>query len=381
MQSRRHMPLVMLAVSTLFAPAATAGDTKVELEAATGYDSNPYRVSANEQGGSYVDLDAGVDYENPLSDATLFFLSLDADSTVFFGDADDASHHSAGMEAGMEFEWGRRGNDRFKLKLGAESDMRRGTYVSRFTGQIGEIGGTPIPDRFDYNRVGAFVESDYYLGRDAQFALDVKFYDKNYVEDYSALGADRLDATQWAVAPKFEYEITDKWQTSLFVEFAKRTYDDRPVDDASGTPIPGRNREYDYQDYGFDVEYAPTETLEWSFGYSAGNRRDNGGGYWDYDSADYFVQLESKFASDAELSIKLYRTEKEYDNVVVVANPEEQYARTGNGIELDYERNVTIGQIRDMTLFAKLDYFDGSESSSRSAYTRGIAMVGVGKRF
>lgn len=380
MYSRSSSRLAALVASALFSSTLFAG-TEVEVEVATGYDSNPFRASVNEQGGMYFDLDADVDFENVLSRTSLFFLSLDAGGKRFLGDVDDASNHSAGIETGMEFDLDMRGNDRFKLQLGASSDMRRGTYVSRFSGAVGEIGGTPIPDRFDYNRMGAFAESDYYLGRDIRFSLDVEMLDKNYVEDYTALGADRLDNTEWDIKPEFEYEFTDSWQVGVFAEFAKREYDDRPVDDANGTEIPGRNREYDYQEYGFEFQYKSGDSREWSFGYSTGGRQDNGGGYWDYDMSDYFVRLEQELASDAEFSVELYRTEKEYANVVIVTNPEEQYARTGNGLRLGYEREIHFGGTGDMMLFGELDYFDGSESSSRSAYKRTIAMVGLSTSF
>lgn len=360
-------------------PAFGAGESETSGSVQTGYDSNPYRLSTGEDSGRFIELEGEWDFETDLSSDWTFFASADGNTEQYFGDVKDATEHKAGGDAGVELDRDI-GNNRLKIKFGAGLDAKRGTYVSRFTGQVGRIGLVEIPERFDYNRLSFFGLADYYIGDNMKASLDLKRRDKNYVEDYGNLGADRLDYRETIIGPAFRYEFSPQWEATAFAELKMREYDSRSVDDAQGNPIPGRNREYDYREYGFEVEYEPASGMELEFGFSARDRQDNGGGYWDYDKTDYFVSFDQEIDSQSEYSVELYRTEKDYDNVIIVLAPDEQYSRSGNGIEGEYARRISfLGA--DWLVHATLDYFDGSSSSDRAAYKRTIAFIGVSRNF
>ena len=358
-----------------------AGQTDVDLGIATSYDDNPYRLTTNEKGGGFVDIDASLDFDTDLSDVSTFFLDLDGDAAKFSGEVKDASDLVTAVHGGLKFDWRTDSRNRYRLEIGTGARLRRGTYVSRFTGQIGTINGTEAPARFDYDRADLFVNSDYYLGGNLKLSLDLDFRDKDYVEDYASLGAERLDNEETSITPTLRYDFSDDWRMTFFGDFKTREYVDRTNDDAMGNPVPGTKREYDYSEVGVAMEFQPNDDQEWKIGLSRGDRTDNGVGYWNYDMADYYVRLEQALRGDATLSVEVYRTVKEYANVIQTANPEEQYERTGNGINLRFSRELSARNAAGLTLFAEFDYFDGSASSARSVYKRGIALFGLTKAF
>jgi len=358
-----------------------AGETELDLDVSAGYDDNPYRLSVNEKSGGFVEFDASLDYDADVGDVSAFFLEVDADASRFSGGAKDASDMVTAVHTGFEFDWRTGNRNRYRLEIGAGTRLRRGTFVSRFTGEIGTIGTTEIPDRFDYDRADVFANSDYYLGDNLKLSLDLDYRDKDYVEDYAILGADRLDNKETSIAPSLRYDVSDQWRVTVFGDFKVREYVNRTNDDATGNPIPGSNREYDYSEIGMALEFQGRDDRQWEFGLSSGDRKDNGVGYWDYDMEDYYVRIEQDFRTDASLSVEVYRTSKEYASVIQTANPEEQYERTGNGIDLRFEHGLGAQASSGLALFAEFDYFDGSASSARSAYKRGILLVGITKTF
>lgn len=365
--------------AALSLPAFGAGESETSGSIETGYDSNPYRLSSGEESGRFVKLEGEWDFETGLNKEWAFFSSADGSTEQYFGSVKDATEHRAGADAGVKIDLDAGGN-RLKIKLGVGADAKRGTFVSRFTGEVGRIGLTEIPDRFDYNRLSLFGSADYYMGTNVRVSLDLKQRDKNYVEDYGNLGADRLDYRETLVRPAIRYTLNRSWEASAFTELKMREYDSRTVDDALGNRIAGSNREYDYREYGFEVEHRPAPGMELNFGFSTGDRQDNGGGYWDYDATDYFVSFDQELDGESEYSVELYRTEKDYDNVVITVSPDEQYSRSGNGVQGEYSQRVQFLGWKWL-VHGKLDYFDGSSSSDRAAYKRTIAYIGVSRAF
>jgi hypothetical protein len=375
-----HGSLLALAVVGC-ANAANATELAVEVNAGAGQDSNPYRLSTNVTSGGFAELDGGMNVENKMSDELALFVSMDADTRQYAGDAGDASDWRSRIEGGIDLKRRLAGKNRMTLKLGARADAKRGTYVSRITGLIGTAGGVPIPDRFNFNRLALFEKFDYYINRDIQLSLDIEYRDKNYVEDYAALGIDRYDNAELIVQPQVEYEFNDAWQIQVSTEFRNRTYDDRRVVDALGVPVAGTDREYDYQKYGANLRWKLSDDKEFKFAYDFGTRRDNGVGYLDYDSNDFSIRYKQRFEPTGKLSIRVYHVQDDYVNAVAILNPDEQRSKSGNGIKLDFERDVFQSYVPGLAVVVGIDLFNGTNTIPQFAYDQNELLVGLTKHF
>jgi len=371
----------LLALAAGCANAANATDLALDINAGAGQDSNPYRLSTNVTSGSFAEFDGAIDVENKISRDLALFVSMDANTRQYAGDASDASDWRSRIEGGMDLKRRLAGKNRMTLKLGGGADAKRGTYVSRATGLIGTAGGVPTPDRFDFNRLALFGKFDYYINYDIQLSLDIEFRDKNYVEDYSALGIDRYDNTELIVNPRAEYEFNDAWQIQVSMAFRNRSYDDRRVVDALGVPVAATDREYDYQKYGVKLRWRLSDDKECKFAYDYGTRRDNGVGYLDYNSNDFSVRYKQRFEPSGQLSVRLYHTQDDYVNAVAILIPDEQRSRSGNGIKLDFERDVFQSRVPGLAVVIGIDLFNGTNTTPQFAYDQNEVLVGLTKHF
>lgn len=282
--SARAEPVVeSVEVSELAPPAkitASALDGSVTVNVNGGYDSNVFRLSdsVGPQASLFTEagIAAGLDYA--LSSAWSVGVKADGTAQVHeseFSDADSSSHaldlHGEYNPAGrrsMQFSWA------------LEHSMRDSTYVSRVTGQVADIGITPIGDRYDSKKTAAEIKLKMPLSDALRIVVSASAENKDYREDYAAQGLDRLDYRAHEIVPGIEWD-RDAHSISLAVPLGIRAYEDRRVSDLNGVAISNSDLEYNYVgvEASWDLAFSRIHSLRTRASWSG--RTDNGAGYSD----------------------------------------------------------------------------------------------------
>lgn len=371
------LSLLLTLISTNSA-AATALDVRTDF----GYDSNAFKLNDQvaQRRGMFTELDAGLDIKHPGSSGGTIALDLGVSARWF----------ESGLSDGDE--------QRYSVRLRGDSGDRRdehafdwalrywqqnSTFVSRFTGRVATFRGAAIGDRFD-SSVGE-LRGTWHLpgGAYGRLALQGAVETKNYLNDYTALGLDRLDYDQFGLEP--QYEIGDRADTlRIGLPLALRQYRDRRVSDITGASIPGTDLEYRYSgvDARYVHEFSRANALEWSGGYEL--RRDNGVGYrnrkrwnggivWTLRPA-----IKTRLSAGLEYSSRVFDRPVTGDPTIVDETPEKK----GYTANIKYVQPFPGLTLKDLSLLAEAQWesFDNTRDV-RFSYDRLEAFAGLRKVF
>ena len=325
MREARFGVALMLAVACIFAagPAEAAeSDVDFNIGLNLGYDSNPHQLATNEPGGAFAELDLGFDVDVELGRSFDYFFEIDG--TAYQSDVDNANTLGSGLATGFAFTPYRQDGRRFTIAVGGILGMRRSTFVSHTTGEILEVmvdplTSVPIPDRFDSDTVGGFLDLELRLNRKVMLTLDTLVENRNYVEDYETLpGVDTLDYQRVTIEPGVRFNINGAMEIRVSLPITDREYDERPARDIDGIEVPGTIREYQYQALSVWFDIDAGGKWDFSIGLRGTDREDTFENYYDSMRLNASVRARREIGDNARLSLYGSLQDIDYDNATVL---------------------------------------------------------------
>jgi hypothetical protein len=381
--AERTGTLLASAAALWLLAGAAAAESDIDLRGGVGYDSNPYDLNSivGVRDGFFTELDATVEaigfttggwrkradigFSGKLYESSL----RDADEARLYVRARGNSEERYDQN-GWEWSLRYQGRDR--------------TYVNRLTGEVGTDGnGNDIGDRFDNGAAdlsAAWRLPGWKLGR---LSLEASVLDRNYLDDYEEFGLERLDYTEYALTPGYDFESRAN-EVRVRLRAAERRYDDRRTNDADGDPVPGTDLVYRY--YGVDARYRHRFSrrimVELSGRYET--REDNGVGYGDRTIWSAGAEWNLRLPRDNRLSIEGEYGSRVFDQQVV-GDPtvnDEQPEKKGFQGSIRYSRPFPFVDIRGFLLVIEADWesYDNSRDE-RYTYDRVTGFLGVRKDF
>ena len=328
------LPRVALGVAvglTLSGDIAAKTEVDVGLTLAFGYDSNPLRVSVDGAGGGFLDarLDSRLDVA--LGRGVEFFLDADGLKRFHGSDLSNGDYQRADLQVGLAVSPIRMGRTRLSIALGGLHELRRSTFTDRLTADVYEVPTdpptvpatmTPIPERFDSNTTGAFLDLRLRPSRRLRLFLETRLEKSNYPEDYSpTTSLEPLDNRSVTLEPGFLYRVNGLLAFQVSLALTDLDFKEKPALDGSGNEVPGTSREYRYADYRVRVRLSPTQQWRVSLGLSSSDREDTFAGYYNFDAWTSFVSMDRRVGKNTRFQAYASLRMLDYDAAVVPGDP------------------------------------------------------------
>ena len=240
----------------------------------------------------------------------------------------------ADLRAGVKLPRIRAGRTRLSVSVGGLYQVRRSTYTDRLTGDIYEIVvdpvavppvAVPIPDRFDSDTTGAFIDLSWRLNRRLRLFLDGGYERTDYVEDYTTTTAlDALDFESVAVEPGFAYRVNDVLVLVGSVAWTSLDFDDQPALDEGGAVVAGVSREYRYLQYRLRAVVSAGRFWRVNVGWLGSDREDTYEGYYDFDGWAGFVSASRPLGPKTRIQMFLSEQRQDYASATVAGDPNGQ---------------------------------------------------------
>lgn len=345
------------------------------IESTVGHDSNPFRLSDD------FSPDSSAFWRNRVT------LRSDRDSTWLYeidglnysySNENDADSSQVDVEFGRRF-WLDDETQDLVLKLGYRQSDR--TFVSRFQGDVYEVQGESVGDRYDYDRVYAEVKYDKKLkGRNA-YQLRLRLRDQSY-DDFSDLNLSRLDYQSAELRLRWQGYLSSKLRYRLYGELSMRDFDDRRAQSVNGERLAGTDLEYDAFEFGIDSRFrvAKGVYLYTRLGWS--QREDNGGGFFDTDTLTGSARLRWSLSEGRLVSLSAYYRDLEYDrdNITTdLENDAEAPSTRGWRFVASYEKQLMDSEYGRLDWISHLRNY--SDQSDLRQYEFDRLMVETGLRY
>jgi len=342
---QRHLVstcLLALLCATASVQAAET-DGHLSLSLAPGFDSNPLELPETSlkktEGAFYTEL--GVDAGLRIKMNRLLSFSMDLDGSVrsFGSDASDADRVWGQARAGVTLAPYRNGARGFAVMAGGTFGSSRSTYIDPATGEsymmFDGTNDVPVPDRFDSDTTGVFVDMRWRTHERLLFYLDSTQEWRRYVESYEPL-LDPLDDSSLSFQPGVLLDLTSWMKLDVSYSWSDRSYDELAALDATATVVPGEQRAY--HDNGMSVTFGfePLEAFSFAIGTTSSTREDLYAGYYDNSGTMTFGSFNFKAGAKTRLNAFVGLRNLEYDNATVDS--------TTNGDTLDSERKLFVAR-------------------------------------
>jgi hypothetical protein len=328
----RHVAAILASVG-LLAPVA-AGDTETSwgVGLTAGYDSNPLLVARDGPSGAFsqLRLDGGLTRYLGETSSSALFMDGHAVTRTDESPTSDAGYDSGRARVGAAFSprWGGR---RLMISAGGRAFAYDGTFTDRATGEVYEAGVVPptdppttvaIPDRIDFESVGAFLNLRWKQSRRLKWSVETEWDRVDYVEDYGdTTDLDPLDYRAFTVRPGASFRLGDVATLGLQVALTDLDYDDRPALDKSGAEVPGTTRTYRYTQYRLSLGVVPAERWHLDVFLASGGRDDTFADYYDSVSRSGLVSLARALGRSSNLRLVASVRDVEYDHATVSGDP------------------------------------------------------------
>jgi len=356
----------------------------LEINAGGGYDTNPFELSGQNDGGLFTDLNINHAGKTPVLKKSELRYNATLKGRLYESAFDDADYYSLDLRGRFvhRFKIGER-TANFLLTTDWKSDRR--TYFSQSQRAVATSGGNSISDRFDYDSPKLAAELIYRLNKVHSLSLYSYVSSRNYLEDYEDIGLEGLDYYEYSFQPTYRYKNANGLNARAFVYYRKRMYEDLLEDDITGANIFGEKLRYDFYGYGVTAKSPITEKLSvnaYANGYFI---RDGAAGFRDFDfhqlrvGLDYQIKKNQKISAQGSCYIR--------DFLLDVAAPVESetgYAgrlRKGCKAEAVYSAPFIKLETEKLLWHAKLGTEIESNSAQNLSFDKFFALLSISFEF
>ena len=162
----------------------TAYAVELKGEIATGYDSNPYRLSDSLDDGEAWFVDTNVLANQKFGKFKLSGALKNRAHEGSFNNADVLTGKLKGRYKSKYTVMGKK----FSSSAAVETGFKDKTYVSRTTGKIGTFGAKKIEDRYDYDYWKLSTSSSIWLNDQVKTSLALSYQNKSYDDQNMLIG-------------------------------------------------------------------------------------------------------------------------------------------------------------------------------------------------
>jgi hypothetical protein len=324
---------VCLAAVLVLVSASGAGAAQSDLDygftALLGHDSNPLRVSGDGPNGLFTQLALDAGYSRVVSPSVALFANGVAQARLYESSVSDADWASGNLRAGIGYS--PRGlTHRLALAAGGFYGLGRSTFTDRATGEVYEVDSisTPgatvlIPDRFDYDSYGAFVNASWRQNDRLRFFLDTAWERSDYANDYTRnTDLYPLDHRSLTVEPGLSVQLNRMVGMGFSVALTDLDYDARPALDAAGFAVPGTTSKYRYAQYRVTFLVRPTTRWFVRLSLRSDDRNDTFAGYYDYGSLSAYASVDRDLTPRSRVRFHASWRRLDYDTATVPDEPE-----------------------------------------------------------
>jgi hypothetical protein len=380
----------LTALLVVFVGAGDVAAARVEagagLDLVAGYDSNPLMIAGGGPGGAFgqAAFSAGLDVGAGRS-ASYFFDAAGLDRR-YDSETADADYRRADLTTGVLMPRIRAGRTRISLTAGVLYEIRRSTYTDRLTGRVYEIVTDPnppattalIPERFDTDTAGAFLDLSWRINRRLRFFLDTRFEQTDYVEDYDGVTAlAPLDFRALHLEPGAQIRVNDLLAIVATVGWTDLDFDRQFALDADGDEVGGTTREYRYTRYGLRFLMTPGRSWHVNVGVLAADRQDTWAGYYDFGALTGFVSALRTFGERSRLQLFASGRRLDYDHATVLGDPD---AVTRGSDMRRFAARFDRALNRHLGLFVEGAVLRTNSEDPIFSYDQDTALVGVSIR-
>ncbi len=353
--------------------------SNAELEALTGHDSNPYRLSSAYDTAFYSD----VSLKGSVSQGSLTagkFKAAAGVSQLYYG---SGGQHGEKTKFKFEGKFSKKNiiifADRYDSSLVYK--LADSTYVERSTGLPADYSGFNTENRYDAEtrmlknryRVSAFDA--------VELGLEVNYKAKDY-EDYNEIGLYSLDYQQVTLLPGVELSVGEKQDVEFGFVVRQRYYDSRLAKDAFGSAIDDRELGYAYRGFSLAYEFEYNELLTLNASYKNTKRSDNGGGYYDQRKEGLKLFIELRPDSRQILEAGIIKSDTDFDKSPLALDLDEENRETeGYRYVVDYRYRLSEQRRQPMYVVTSVLVDDYEDSDPVYTYDRVRLLLGVSKEF
>jgi len=318
---------VLLLACSAGSAAADEQTGEFHIRLGMGHDSNALRLNDAERDGLYAELNVVGVVHGSFNRKLGWFVDGRANGRNYESDLSDADAISGGLRGGFGATPNPYAYRKLSIAFGGLYNISRSTFVDRETGRVYEVTSAPltappttlaIPDRFDADSVGGFLEFNWKVNDRVRLFLNTSLEDAHYSEDYaSGTFLHPLDYRVLTLEPGLFVRVHRMVGVGVSAVLSDLEYDENPALDAGGSEIPGTTRHYEYADFSLSVRIAPSKRVNLEIGMRGGARDDTYAGYYDFDSRVSFFGLDCKPGRRSRLQLYASTRQLDYDNAVV----------------------------------------------------------------
>ncbi|MEW8237432.1 MAG: hypothetical protein AB2727_04490 [Candidatus Thiodiazotropha taylori] len=347
----------------------------LKADAAIGYDNNPFRLndSFSSQDGKYLDLKmkAKQKFDNGIT------INASGKSRNYNSSKSDANQFLFGIGA-MYKHNAEIYNKKSTVKVAAGFKLKDKTYVSRFTGDIGEYGGNDISDRYDYNSFSLNASFDLKISKKLITEIGLNYRNRDY-EDYNINGLSNLDYSQYYLTNDWTYKQNKKNKYDFKLYLGARNYDDKREKNLSGSEIAGSDLEYDYFGVSIGHRYKVDKDISISWELKYQDRKDSGTGYYDMDEIIADIGIKYRFISNWRFIGSLLYIDRNYPVRISISDENDIQSpdKQGYAIKFRFERELPEITRYDTRAYIGMIYEDYDSDEPAYVYDRMQIMTGI----
>lgn len=373
---------VTAGLSSTLAGAGVGTDVALRLEA--GYDSNPLRLSGDSLAGAFTQLRFDAALHGSPAASWQWFLDAAGRHRLHAGDLSHANDTFGELRSGLAFSPHHPRLASLSVAAGGLWATERSTYIDRLTGEIYRVEvdseslpatSVALPNRFDVDSLGWFLDARYRVHRGLRFSLGATQEHAKFTRDYSATaGLSSLDHDLLRIEPAMVMELGRKVTLRASLIWSDVDYDRYEALDAEGELVPETTRHYRTLQYRVSMAARPTDDWRLRIAWTAADRQDTHAGYYDSTTNSALVDLSRDLGQRARVQAVLTLREFDYDRASGADVSEENFA--GNRMRrlaLRYERQID-GNLR---WFAEGGRQDVDSQDPSFAYDRDWVLGGI----
>ncbi|MCG8016383.1 MAG: hypothetical protein JAY97_09230 [Candidatus Thiodiazotropha sp. 'RUGA'] len=347
----------------------------LKADAAIGYDNNPFRLndSFSSQDGKYLylKLKANQKFGNG------FNIKASSRSRNYNSSKSDANQILFGLGAmykqNMEIH-----NKKSTVQVEAGFKLKDKTYVSRFSGDVGEYGGNDISDRYDYNSFSLNASFDLRITKKLITEIGLKHRNRDY-EDFNITGLSNLDYSQYYLTNDWTYKQNKKNRYDFKLYLGTRNYDDKREKNLNGNEIAGSDLEYDYFGVSIGHRYKVDKNISISWELKYQDRKDSGSGYYDMDEIIADIGIKYRFIKNWRFIGSLLYIDRNYPVRISISDENDIQSpdKQGYAIKFRFERDLPEISKYDTRAYIGMIYEDYDSDEPAYVYDRMQVMTGI----
>ncbi|HET6373139.1 MAG TPA: hypothetical protein VFG76_07520, partial [Candidatus Polarisedimenticolia bacterium] len=239
----------------------------------------------------------------------------------------NAGRSNGNLEMGMAFSPYRRADRRFSFSFGGRYGLSRSTFVDPATGEVYAVTPDPnstveIPDRFDYDTTGAFLNLRWRVHKRVLLMMDGDLEHRKFVADYSeSAGIAPLDDRSLKLAPGIRLDFTERVGVDLSLEWTDRRFEDLESVDENAATVADTQRHYRYAGGRAALRLEPTESFKIATGVQRIERSDLFADYYDSTGTVSFVSTVWSVAKGLRIGLDASERMTRYANATVDSDP------------------------------------------------------------